>query len=62
MDVQCYQFIYDSSLTPSKCDKLIEKEKELVEYKCKVVIGGEEKKDLYQNRNRISFRLPIRGI
>lgn len=44
LDDQCYQFIYDPKYTPSKCDKLREqkREKELAEYKAKVIAGAEE--------------------
>lgn len=43
-DDQCYQFIYDPAYTPAKCDKLREKkrEKELAEYKTKVIAGAEQ--------------------
>lgn len=44
LEEQCYQFIYDSNYTPSKCNALREKkrEKELAEYKAKVVAGAEQ--------------------
>ena len=43
LDDQCYQFIYDSNYTPEKCEKLREekRERELAEYKSKVVSGAE---------------------
>ena len=43
LDDQCYQFIYDSNYTPEKCEKLREekRERELAEYKSKVVCGAE---------------------
>lgn len=47
LEEQCYQFIYDSNYTPSKCDALREKkrEKELAEYKAKVVAGAEQEEE-----------------
>ena len=47
LDDQCYQFIYDLSFTPEKCEKLREekREKELSEYKSKVRLGAEEEEE-----------------
>lgn len=44
LDEQCFQFIYDPNYTPSKCTKMreLKREKELAEYKAKVVSGAEE--------------------
>jgi hypothetical protein len=44
LEEQCFQFIYDSNYTPSKCAKLREqkREKELAEYKAKVVANGDD--------------------
>jgi len=43
LEEQCYQFIYDTSFTPAKCEVLREerREKELSEYKRKVILGSE---------------------
>jgi intein/homing endonuclease len=47
LDDQCFQFIYDPSYTPSKCAVLREKkrEKELAEYKAKVIAGAEQEEE-----------------
>lgn len=44
LEEQCFQFIYDKNYTPSKCEKLREqkRERELAEYKAKVVAGAEQ--------------------
>lgn len=48
LEDQCYQFIYDPSWTPSKSQRLREqkRERELAEYKAKVVTGSEEEEQL----------------
>lgn len=44
LEEQCFQFIYDTTYTPSKCASLREKkrERELAEYKSKVAAGAEQ--------------------
>lgn len=44
LEDQCFQFIYDPTYTPSKCERLREqkRERELAEYKAKVIAGSEE--------------------